>query len=177
MRATKLRLTADREVELEAASSCFADRLPRALKAPRGDAGEHLLEHHPGERVAVGEVPVGLESSTSLGAVGASDPGALDGDPAPAERDRALIVAVAHGASLGVVTTLRADDLTDLGLHQLGKRADADADAERQQSLLRLPSELAERLSTCSGRFSKLSSSAATAAFVTVFIGGSSSFS
>ena len=151
MRATKVRLTADREVELEAGLDLLSDRLPGALKAPGGDAGEHLLEHYPGERVAVGEVPVGGELHL-LGAVGASDPGALDGDPAPAERDRAFIVAVAHGASLGIVTALRADHLIDLGLHQLGQHAEADPDAERQQSLLRLPSELSQRLSNLLGQ-------------------------
>jgi hypothetical protein len=34
----------------------LADRLARALKAPGADAGEHLLEHDPGQRVAIGEV-------------------------------------------------------------------------------------------------------------------------
>ena len=34
----------------------LADRLARALKAPCADAGEHLLQHDPGQRVAIGEV-------------------------------------------------------------------------------------------------------------------------
>ena len=146
MRARKVRLTAEREVELEDGLDLFSDRLPGAGEAPRGDAGEHLLEHHPSERIAVGEVAVGGEADL-LGAVGASDPGAFDCHPAAAERHLALIVAVAHGASLGIVTALRADNLIDLGLHQLAQHAEADPDAERQQPLLRLPSKLSQRLS------------------------------
>lgn len=36
-----------------------ADRLARVLEAPRRDAGKHLLERQPGQRVAIGEVLVG----------------------------------------------------------------------------------------------------------------------
>src|SRR5207237_6754226 len=72
--------------------SC-ADRLARALKAARGDAGEHLLEHEAAERVAIGEVLIGAERDLGL-AVGAAHARALDSHAPPAERHLAVLVAV-----------------------------------------------------------------------------------
>ena len=40
---------------------------------------------------------------------------------------------------------LRADDVVDLLLHQLAQHAKPDADAQREQSLLRSPHQLTER--------------------------------
>src|SRR4051794_4307220 len=58
-----------------------ADRLARALQAPRGDAGELLLEHQSGERIAVGEVTVGRKRHL-VAAVGCAHARALHGDAA-----------------------------------------------------------------------------------------------
>src|SRR5947209_1969959 len=58
-----------------------ADGLARALEPARRDAGEHLLEHQPRERIAVGEVPVGLKLHLRL-AVRGANPRALHPDAA-----------------------------------------------------------------------------------------------
>jgi hypothetical protein len=122
-----------------------ADRLPGALKAAAGDAGEQLLEHVPAERVAVGEVLVGAKRHLAL-AVGAAYPWPLDLDAAAAERHLARLVPVPHRSALRIVLALRADHLVDLLLHQLGEHAEPDPDAQREQPLLRRVHELAERL-------------------------------
>jgi hypothetical protein len=44
------------------------------------------------------------------------------------------------------VLALRAHNVVDLFLHQLGQDAEPDADAQRQQPLLRCPNQLAQRL-------------------------------
>jgi hypothetical protein len=46
---------------------------------------------------------------------------------------------------LAVVAALRANDPLDLPLHRLVQHRQARADCEREQSLLRLPSDLAQR--------------------------------
>jgi hypothetical protein len=115
-----------------------ADRLARPIEAARGDTGEHLLEYEPGEWVAVGEVPVGLESHL-LAAVGRPHPGPLHRDPASAERHLASLVAVAHRGALGVVLPLRADDLVDLLGHQLAQHAEPDTHAQRTAPPARRP--------------------------------------
>ena len=51
-----------------------------------------------------------------------------------------------HRDAVRVVLALRADDLVDLLLHQLVQHAEPDADAQRQQPLLRCPDQLAQRL-------------------------------
>ena len=50
-----------------------------------------------------------------------------------------------HRGPLGVVLALRTDDVVDLLLHQLGQHAEPDADAQREQSLLRCPDQLPQR--------------------------------
>jgi len=55
-------------------------------------------------------------------------------------------VTVAHRRALRLVLPFRPDDLVDLLFHQLGENADADADAQRKQPLLRRAHEVAERL-------------------------------
>src|SRR4051812_22191132 len=53
---------------------------------------------------------------------------------------------VTHRYPAGIVAALRADDLVDLFLHQLGKDAEPDTDAECQEPLPRNPDELPQRL-------------------------------
>jgi hypothetical protein len=87
---------------------CFdvvADGLAGALEASRRDAGEHLLEHHPRERVTVGEVPIGHQRHLGL-AVGRPHARSLDRDAPPAERDRAALGAVTDSGAIGVVLAL-----------------------------------------------------------------------
>ncbi len=79
-------------------------------------------------------------------AVGGAGTRALDRHTPPAERDLAAIVAMTHRAAVRIVPALRADNLVDLGLHQLVQHTEPNADAQRQQPFLRGAGELAERL-------------------------------
>ena len=79
-------------------------------------------------------------------AVGGPHPRTLDRDTAPAERHRTSLVAVAHRGPLRVPLPLRADDILDLLLHQLAQHAEPDTNAQREQSLLRSPNQLPQRL-------------------------------
>jgi hypothetical protein len=90
-------------------------------------------------------VPIALKRQL-LAAVGRAHPGALHPDAAAAERDLTGLVPVPDGETVGVVLAARADDLVDLGLQQLAQHAQPDADAEREQALLRRAGELAERV-------------------------------
>jgi hypothetical protein len=63
-----------------------------------------------------------------------------------AERHLARLVPVPHGGALRVVLAPRADDIDHLFLHQLGQHPEPDADAQRQQPLLRRADQLPERL-------------------------------
>ena len=53
---------------------------------------------------------------------------------------------VAHRSPFGVVAALRADDLLDLGLHELVKDAESDADRQGHEALAGRSGELAKRL-------------------------------
>lgn len=53
---------------------------------------------------------------------------------------------MAHRRPVRVVSALRADDLVDLLLHQLGEHTEPDTDAQSEQPFLRRAHELAERL-------------------------------
>jgi hypothetical protein len=120
------------------------DRFLRARVAPAGDAGEHPLEHDPVEGITIGEVAIGRELHLA-GAVLRADTRTLGRDDAPAENDLARLVAVAVGRACRVGLAARADDVDDLLFHQLAQDAQADADREREQPLLRGPDQLAER--------------------------------
>ena len=54
-------------------------------------------------------------------------------------------MAVTDRGPVRVVLALRADDIVDLLFHQLAQHAEPDADAEREQSLLRCPDQLPQR--------------------------------
>jgi hypothetical protein len=79
-------------------------------------------------------------------AVGRARPRPADRDTAAAERDLAGLMAMAHRRPVGNVPALRADDLVDLGVHQLVQHAEPDADAERHQSFPCRARQLAQRL-------------------------------
>ena len=123
----------------------LADRLTRPGEAPRRDAGKHLLQHDPGQRITVGEVRIAGQRHLAL-AVDGPDARALDRDAPAAERDLAGLVAVAHRSAVRVALALRADDIVDLLFQQLGQHAEPGRDAQRQQPLLRCPDQFAQRL-------------------------------
>ena len=123
----------------------LADRFTRPGETTRRDAGEHLLQHHPGQRITVGEVRIGGQRHLAL-AVSGPDARAPNRDAPAAERDLAGLVAVAHRAAVRVALALRADDIVDLLFQQLGQHAEPGRDAQRQQPLLRCPHQLAQRL-------------------------------
>ena len=50
-----------------------------------------------------------------------------------------------HRRPLGVPLALRTDDIVDLLVHQLLQHAEPDADAQREQPLLRCPDQLPQR--------------------------------
>ena len=133
----------------------LADRLTRAREAPRRDAGEHLLQHDPGQRVAVGEVGIGRQRHLAL-AIDGPDPRTLDRNAPAAERDLAVLVAVTHRDAVRVALALRAHDIVDLLLQHLGQHAQPGRDTERQQPLLRGPDQLAQRLLHTRGQHSLL---------------------
>jgi hypothetical protein len=65
---------------------------------------------------------------------------------AAAERHLTVLVAMTDGGPIRVVLALGADDLVDFLFHQFGENAQPDAHAQRQQSLLCCPNQLAQRL-------------------------------
>src|SRR3954451_11769059 len=123
----------------------LADRFPRARVAARRNAREHPLEHDVGERVALGEVTVRPKLDPPRAAAGAG-PRPLDRHAPPTERHLAALMAVTHRPTARIVLALWAHDLIDLGLHELVQHPQADADAQRQQPLLRGAGQLAQRL-------------------------------
>ncbi len=114
------------------------------MKAARGDAGEHLLEHEAAERVAIGKVVIGAKPNLRV-AVGAAHARTLDSDASPAERHLAVLMTVSDRVALSVPLALGADHVVDLLLHQLAQNAEPDTDAQRKQALLRRSDELPER--------------------------------
>ena len=144
VRPTNSRLTADLLVDRSALTTSWPTG-SRVRANRRVDyAGEHLLEHDPGHRVAVGEVRIRGEWHFAR-VVGGTHTWPLHSDPAAAEGDLAGLVTVAHRGPLGDLRVLRSDDLVDLALHHLGQHAQADADAQRQQPIPRGVNQLAER--------------------------------
>jgi hypothetical protein len=121
----------------------IADRLLRPPVAPTGDAGQQPLEHDPVERIAIGEVAVGVQLDLAA-AVHAPNTRALDRQDTSTERDLAPLVAVPVGRPRRIWLAPRADDVDDLLFHQLSEHAEADADRQREQPLLRRPDQLPE---------------------------------
>ena len=133
------------------AEHVLADGLARAREPPGRDAGEHLLEHHPAQRVTVSEVRVGDQPDLSAAVCGPHTR-PLDTHAPPAERDLASLVAMANRGAVGVALALRAHDVVDLLFHQLGEHAEPDADAQRQQAFLRCADQLAQRFLHAAGQ-------------------------
>jgi len=123
----------------------LADGLTRAREPTRAHAGEHLLEHDCGQRVAVGEVRVGRHLHLA-GPVGGTHPRTLHRHASAAERDQPGFAAMPDRGAVGVVTALRTDHVVDLFSHQLSQHPEPYADAQRQQALLRSAGQLAQRL-------------------------------
>jgi len=123
----------------------LADRLTRAREPAGRDAGQHLLEHRPRQRVAVGEVRIGRQRHLGR-PVDRAHPRPRDPNAPATERDLAGLVAVTNRDAAGVALALRANNITNFFLHQLGQHAEPDADAQRQQPVLRGPDQLAQRL-------------------------------
>ncbi len=121
------------------------DRLAGLLIAARRDTGEHPLEHDLAERVTVGEVPVARKRQLVLVVCG-PDAWTADRHAPATERHLTVVVAMADRPTLRIMLALRAHDLVDLGLHDLVQHAETNADAQRQQALLRGAGQLAERL-------------------------------
>ena len=145
VRETNSRLTADFDVDRATLVDVAADRLTGPRVAARRDAGQHPLEHHVGELVTRREVRIGVQLDLAL-AVGGPGARPADRHPAAPERDLAALVAVADRGAVGIVSALRADDLVDLGLHDLVQHAQPDADAQRQQPFLRRAGQLTQRV-------------------------------
>lgn len=78
--------------------------------------------------------------------VGGPDPGPLHRHAPAAERHLALLDAVTHRGAVGIVASLRTDDLVDLLGHQLLQHPEADPDTQGEQALLRGADQLAQRL-------------------------------
>ena len=140
-------LAADRRLARRAGElvDVAADRLTGPRVAARRDAGQHPLEHHVGELVTRREVRIGIQLDLAL-AVGGPGARPADRHPAAPERDLAALVAVADRGAVAIVSALRADDLVDLGLHDLVQHAQPDADAQRQQPFLRRAGQLTQRV-------------------------------
>jgi hypothetical protein len=84
-----------------------------------------------------------LDLALAVGGPGARP---ADRDPSTTERHLAILVAMAHRRAIRDVLALRAHYLVDLGLKQLVQHPESNADAQRQQALLRGADELAEHL-------------------------------
>jgi hypothetical protein len=142
-------------------------RLARASEASRGDPGEHLLEHQPAERVAIGEVLVSAKRDLGLTS-GAAHARTLDCDTPPTERDLAVLVAVADRDAIGVVLDLRADHILDLRLHQFGQHADP----RRRRSARAAPPSPLRRAAPAPPELDEGSGSSTASSAVTTFTAG-----
>jgi Transposase DDE domain group 1 len=123
----------------------LTDGLADPREPARRDAGEHPVHHRPRQRVAIGEVPVGLDRQLVL-VVGRAHPRTPNLHAPAAQRHRPALMAVTHRDPVAVVLALRAHDLGHLELQQLAHDTQPDPDAQREQPLPRCPDELAERL-------------------------------
>ncbi len=141
-------LAADRRLRGRAlgVDDVLADRLTRAREAARRHAGEHLLQHHPRQRVTVSEVRIGGQRHLAL-AVDGPGARALDRDTPAAERDLAVLVAVAHrGRDRGCAWRASGRRPRRPPPRAARPARRARRDAQRQQPLLRCADQLAQRL-------------------------------
>src|SRR5271155_1406996 len=140
-------LAADRRLRCRAlrGRQAIADGLTGPCKPAGGNTREHLLEHDPAQRVTISEIRIGRQRHLVL-PVGAPSPWTLHSDPPAAQGHLSVFVAMTDSGALFDRCMLCADDLIELGLHHLAEHTQPDADAQRQQPVLRGPSELPERL-------------------------------
>ena len=78
-------------------------------------------------------------------AIHGPNPGPLHVDAPAAERHLTILVAMTDRGPVRVVPALRADNVVDLLFHQFGQNTEPDADAQREQPLLRCPDQLPQR--------------------------------
>jgi hypothetical protein len=123
----------------------LADWLLGATVPARGHAGEHPLQHNPPERIAISEMLIRPKRHLSL-AVSGPHPRSANVHATTTERHLAVLVTVPHRGPVGIVLALQTDDVVDLLFHQLAQHAQPDTDAQREQSLLRCPDQLPQRL-------------------------------
>jgi hypothetical protein len=135
VRSTNSSEIVDFDVADDEASISLPTGSPTTAKLPSRDAGEDPIHHRPGQRVALGEVPVRRDGQLVL-VVSRPHPRPADRHASPTEL----------GGPVVVVLALRAHDLRHLGFHQLVHDTEPDADAQRQQPLPRRADELAQRL-------------------------------
>jgi len=122
----------------------LTDRLVHPARAASRDASEHPLKHQPAEQIPAGELLVAVQLDL-LGVIRGPRPRPADRHTAGAERDLSRRMPVPLRGSLTIVTALRADDPLDLPLHRLMQHREPGAHRQRQQPLLRLPSDLPQR--------------------------------
>src|ERR1035441_4912628 len=79
-------------------------------------------------------------------AVRSPGPRPLDPNPAATQGHLTRLMAVTNRGPIEIVAALRPDDLLDLLFHQLRQHTEPDTDAEREQTLLRCPNQLAQSL-------------------------------
>ena len=121
------------------------DRLAHPRVLARGHAREHPVHHHHRQRIPIGEVFIRPDRQLAL-VIRRADPRSADLHPPATQRHRPALMTVSLGRPVRVPPALRADDLLDLGLHQLVHHTQPDTDAQRQEPLPRRAHELAERL-------------------------------
>ncbi|MDQ4144169.1 MAG: hypothetical protein M3198_10590, partial [Actinomycetota bacterium] len=80
---------------------------------------------------------------------------AVDREPAGAEGDRRLLMAVALGPAIGVVPSLRTDDLIDLSGHQLVEHSESGGHRKSHKALPGGAGELAKGLLDVVGQFGR----------------------
>jgi hypothetical protein len=151
VRSTNVRETALFDVDRARVSTSLADRLLSAPIAAGRDAGEHPLQHDPGQRIAIGEMLVRLQRHLRRPVRG-PHPRPADLDAAPAQRDLTIVMTMTDSGPLPVPLALRADDFVDLFLKHLAQHTEPDAHAQRQQPLLRGAYQLPQRLLHAHGK-------------------------
>src|SRR5664280_243570 len=126
-------------------SHSLTDGLACAREAAGGNARQHLLEHHTGQRVTISEIRIGRQGHLVL-TIGRAGPRTLHSDPSGTQGHLAVLMAVTHRGAPGDRRVLGAHDLVELGLHHLAEHAQPDAHAQREQPLLRGSRQLPQRL-------------------------------
>jgi len=123
----------------------LTDRLLSAPIPASGNAGQHPLQHHVAELVAIGEMLIALKRQLRL-AIGRPDPRPADLDTPATERHLPILMAMTNRDTVRIVLAPRTDDPLDLGLEQLPQHTQPNLDRQRQQPLSCRPNQRPERL-------------------------------